>query len=152
MTDMAAPNITIIRRFEASPEAVFEAWTDPVQFGRWFGTAQTSVEDVQMDVRVDGAWSARMMLGDGTEIGWHGAFTEVDPPRRLALTISDRPGDVFDVVTVELTVRDGGTEMTFTQSGDHMAAEQYREAEHGWRSFFDDLASGLVGARGSLAT
>ena len=149
MTDMTTPNISITRRFEAPPEAVFEAWTDPGQFARWFGTSQTTVDDVSMDVRVDGAWSARMVLGDGTEIGWHGSYTEIDPPHRLVLTLSDRPGDLFDLVTVDLVERDGATVMTFTQSADHMEAQQCREAEHGWRSFFDDLAAGLVSAKES---
>jgi uncharacterized protein YndB with AHSA1/START domain len=144
MTEATTPHILITRRFDAPPKAVFQAWTEPGQFAAWFGTAETSVEDVAMDVCVGGAWSARMILGDGSEIAWHGAFTEVDPPRWLSLTITDRPGDVYDVVTVAFDERDGGTEMTFTQSGDHMAAEQYREAEHGWRAFFDDLAAGLA--------
>lgn len=144
MLEPTTPNISITRRFEGPPAAVFLAWTDPGQFAKWFGTAQTTVEDVAMDVRTGGAWSARMVLGDGTEIGWHGSYTEVDPPRRLVLSLSDRPGDAFDLVTIDLHEQDGGTEMTFTQSGDHMAAEQYGEAEHGWRAFFDDLQAGLV--------
>jgi len=150
MTESTA-NITITRRFEAPPEVVYRAWTDPRQFAQWFGTTQTTVEDESMDVVVDGAWSARMVLGDGSEIGWHGSYLELEPPRRLVLTLSDRPGDLFELVVVQLDERDGGAEMTFTQSGDHMPAEQYREAELGWRAFFDDMASALVGAGDAAA-
>lgn len=142
MTD-GAPNISITRSFDASPHEVFEAWTDPSQFGRWFGTASTKVEEVSIDLRVGGQWSARMILGDGTEIGWHGAYLEVAAPYRLVLSLSDRPGDQFERVTVDLRAVDGGTEMTFTQSGGHMPPENYAQAEEGWRSFFDDLANGL---------
>ena len=146
MTDPAtlAPSISITRHLDASPEAVFAAWTDPDQFARWFGTEHTTVDRAAMDVRVGGLWSARMVLGDGGEIGWHGRYEEVEPPLRLVFTLSDRPGDEFELVTVELVRRDGGTEMIFTQAGGHMAPEQYRQAEEGWRSFFDDLAAGLV--------
>ena len=96
-----------------------------------------------MDVRVGGEWSARMILGDGVEIGWHGSYLEVDTPNRLVLSLSDRPGDQFEHVTVVLTKVGSGTEMTFTQSGSHVPPENYARLEEGWRSFFDDLSKGL---------
>ena len=137
------PYISITRTFDASPEDVFEAWTSPAQFGRWFGTESTAVEDVNMDLRVGGDWSARMMLENGTEIGWHGSYLEVEAPVRLVLSLSDRPGDQFERVTVDLKKVLDGTEMTFTQSGGHMPPENYAQAEEGWRSFFDDLSNGF---------
>jgi uncharacterized protein YndB with AHSA1/START domain len=142
MTDLP-PRISITRTFDAPLESVFEAWTNPTEFGRWFGTESTYVEDVRMDLRVNGHWSARMILGDGTRIDWHGSYLEVQAPHRLVFSLSDRPGDQFERVTVDLKEVEGGTEMTFTQSGDNMPAENYPQAEEGWRSFFDDLAKGL---------
>lgn len=139
-------NITIVRHFPAAPDAVYRAWTDPAQFGRWFGGASTTVEDVAMDLRVGGEWRARMVLGDGAEIGWHGAYRELDPPRRLVLTLADRPGDQYELVTVELSATADGTRMVFTQRGGHMPPDQYARAEAGWRAFFDDLAAGLEAA------
>ena len=136
--------ISITRTFDAPPDAVFAAWTTPTQFGRWFGTESTKVEDVSMDVRVGGDWKARMILPDGNEIGWHGSYQEVEAPSRLVMTLSDRPGDQFELVTVELRSVGGGTEMTFTQSGGNMPPENYAQAEDGWRSFFDALATGLA--------
>ena len=142
------PYISITRTFDVPSEVVFEAWTGPAQFGRWFGTESTVVEDVSLDVRVGGEWSARMVLGDGMEIGWHGSYLEVDGPRRLVLSLSDRPGDRFERVTVDLKEVGGGTEMTFTQSGGNMPAENYAQAEEGWRAFFDDLGTGLSATGG----
>jgi uncharacterized protein YndB with AHSA1/START domain len=142
MTD-DSPYVSITRTFAASPEEVFKAWTSPAQFGAWFGTETTAVEDVRMDVRVGGKWSARMILGDGAEIGWHGSYLEVEAPNRLVLSLSDRPGDQFERVTVALTNVAGGTEMVFTQSGSHVPPENYAQLEEGWRSFFDDLSKGL---------
>ncbi len=144
MTDQA-PYILISRTFNASLEEVFEAWTNPASFGRWFGTEVTPVEDVRMDVRVGGEWSARMVLEDGMEIGWHGSYLEVDAPHRLVLSLSDRPGDQFERVTVDLKQIESGTEMTFTQTGGNMPPENYARAEEGWRSFFDDLAKDFSG-------
>ncbi len=144
MPDMI-PHISITRTFAASPEEVFGAWTNPVDFGRWFGTESTSVADVTMDLRVGGEWSARMILGDGDEISWHGSYLELAPPHRLVLSLSDRPGDLFERVTVDLKAIAEGTEMLFTQSGGNMPPENYAQAELGWRAFFDDLANGLAG-------
>ncbi|HTU36722.1 MAG TPA: SRPBCC domain-containing protein [Acidimicrobiales bacterium] len=142
MTD-DTPYVSITRTFATSPEEVWRAWTSPAQFGHWFGTAATTVDDVEMDVRVGGTWRARMILPDGAEIGWHGSYLEVDAPHRLVLSLSDRPGDQFERVTVALAKVDGGTEMTFTQSGGHVPPEQHAQLEEGWRSFFDDLAKEL---------
>jgi uncharacterized protein YndB with AHSA1/START domain len=136
--------ISITRTFDAPPDAVFAQWTTPSHFGRWFGTESTKVENVSMDVRVGGDWKARMILPDGNEIGWHGSYQEVEAPSRLVMTLSDRPGDQFELVTVELRSVGGGTEMTFTQSGGNMPPENYAQAEEGWRSFFDDLATRLA--------
>jgi uncharacterized protein YndB with AHSA1/START domain len=77
------------------------------------------------------------------EIGWHGSYQEVDAPTRLVMTLSDRPGDQFELVTVELTGVGEGTEMTFTQTGGNMPPENYAQAEEGWKTFFDDLQVGL---------
>jgi len=98
-----------------------------------------------MDLRTGGDWSARMILGNGTEIGWHGSYFEVDAPHRLVLSLSDRPGDQFERVTVDLKKVEGGTEMMFTQSGGNMPPENYAQAEEGWQSFFDDLSKSLSG-------
>ncbi len=84
-----------------------------------------------------------MILSDGMEIGWHGSYLEVDAPNRLVLSLSDRPGDQYERVTVELKAVADGTEMIFTQAGGNIPAENYARAEEGWRSFFDDLAKGL---------
>jgi uncharacterized protein YndB with AHSA1/START domain len=138
--------ITIVRRFEAPRELVFKAWTDPAQFAHWYGTADMTVEDVLMDVRPGGAWSATMLVGgDMGVIAWSGVYREVDPPSRLVLTVQDRPGPEFELCTVVLTEVDGGTEMVFTQVGGHMDAAGYAGAKAGWESFFADLA-GLVEA------
>ena len=102
-----------------------------------------SIHNVSMDLRVGGDWSARMVLGDGMEIAWHGSYLGVEAPHRLFLSLSDRPDDQFERVTVDLKEVEGGTEMTFTQSGGNVPPENYAQAEEGWRAFFDNLSDGL---------
>ncbi|HET7529467.1 MAG TPA: SRPBCC domain-containing protein, partial [Mycobacteriales bacterium] len=129
--DVALAGVTITRHFAAPPEQVFRAWTEARQFGRWFGTAATTVDDVAMDVRPGGTWAARMTLEDGSRIDWHGRYVDVLAPSLLVLTISDRPGPEYDVVTVQLAEADGGTCMMFSQIGGHQDADGYARVEHG---------------------
>jgi uncharacterized protein YndB with AHSA1/START domain len=138
---------TITRTFRAPAQAVYDAWTTPAQFAVWFGGAasEVPVETVTMDVRVGGKWTARMFAGpDRYEINWKGEFIELDPPSRLALTLSDGP-EVGEPVTVDLTEADGVTTMVMTQSGGHLTPEQYEGAKAGWQTFFDVMTELVEG-------
>jgi uncharacterized protein YndB with AHSA1/START domain len=87
------------------------------------------------------------MVFDGQEIHWKGEYLEVDEPRRLVFTVTDRPeADARELVTVELVdLGDGRTEMHFEQRGG-MTPEQYERAGEGWGGFFDRMAERLAAA------
>jgi uncharacterized protein YndB with AHSA1/START domain len=99
-----------------------------------------------MDVRPGGAWRAAMLIGpDRREVHWKGTYHEVLEPERLVLTISDRPGENRELVTVVLTdLGDGRTEMHLEQRG-FMEPEQYERTERGWGGFLDHIAQRLAG-------
>jgi uncharacterized protein YndB with AHSA1/START domain len=139
MTD----RIIITRTFDAPRELVWAAWTSPEQFAVWFGSdaVDVPVDSVHMDVRVGGAWAAEMHLPDGKVIHWAGEFTEVDPPARLGLTMTDDPSSAArEPITVTLAEVAGGTEMTMTQSGENLPPEQIEGTREGWNTFFDSMA------------
>ena len=132
--------VTITRTFAASPEEVFDAWTTPTTFAVWFGTAAITVDNVQMDVRVGGAWSATMQVPDGSFKYWAGEYTEVDRPTRLALTLTDEPSEpAGDPLTVDLVAVDGGTEMTMVQSAEGFDDAGKAAVAAGYTAFFDDM-------------
>lgn len=134
--------ITVTRTFAAPRERVFAAWTDPADFAVWFGTSQVNVpaDSVVLDVRPGGTWRAVMELPDGGTINWEGEFTEVTPPERLALTMSDQPGeDPGAPITVTFAAADGGTEMTLVQDSPEFSEEQRELTVAGYNSFFDDM-------------
>ena len=138
MTD----GLTITRTFAASRELVYAAWTRPEHFSVWFGTEAVGVplDTLSMDVRVGGLWNAVMHLPDGNTIHWHGEYTEVDPPERLAFTMSDDPThDSREPVTVVLAEVDGGTEMTLTQPRGGLTDEQLAQTVIGYDGFFDAM-------------
>jgi uncharacterized protein YndB with AHSA1/START domain len=134
---------TITRTFAAPPQLVFDAWTNPTHFAKWFGGSGVEVPDdtVSMDVRPGGTWKATMIIGNGVpDIHWYGEFVEVDPPDRLVLTLADRPGEARETVSVTFTPVDGGTEMLFRQTGGNLSAEEYARTAEGWGVFFDAMA------------
>jgi uncharacterized protein YndB with AHSA1/START domain len=144
------PGISITRVFDAPRDRVWREWTDPEAFADWYGGAQAEVpvSSVSMDVREGGAWKATMFAGpERQEINWHGEFREVAEPERLAFTVSDRPGDEFEFVTVVLTdLGDGRTEMLMEQTGGHLSPDEYQRAKQGWGAFFDRMAGRLAEA------
>ena len=140
-----ADGLRITRTFDVPPERVWEAWTDPDQFAEWWGTDAVWVptETVSLDVREGGEWRAVMHLPEqaGT-IAWVGEYTVVEPPHRLAFTLSDdEPDPRRDTVTVDLRAVDGGTEMTVSQLGGGLSSVGYDEAAAGYQGFFDTMAT-----------
>jgi uncharacterized protein YndB with AHSA1/START domain len=148
---MAEPQISITRVLAAPRERVWREWTEPERFADWFGGGDTQVPlaSVSMDVRKGGAWRATMLVGPGRrEIRWKGEYREVVAPERLVFTLSDRPDEVYALVTVVLTdLGDGRTEMRFSQRGGP-PPDQWRRSKEGWSSFFDRIEARLAAGDG----
>jgi uncharacterized protein YndB with AHSA1/START domain len=140
--------LRIVRVFDAPRELVWREWTEPERFADWFGGAEAEVpgSTVSMDVREGGAWRATMFYGPTrTEIRWRGEYREVVAPKRLVFTISDQPGEEYELIIVALTdLGDGRTEMRVEQRG-HMSAKAYERARDGWATFLDRMARRLAG-------
>ena len=141
------PDIEITRVFDASRERLWREWTEPEAFADWYGGTHGEIplDSVTMDVRPGGTWRLTMHAG-GREIQWEGEYVEVEPPERLAFTVTDNPGNPErDLCAIVLTERgDDRTEMYFTQSGGHMPPEAYERAKEGWGGFFDRMDERLT--------
>jgi uncharacterized protein YndB with AHSA1/START domain len=126
--------ITIKRVFDAPPERVWAAWTEPAQIARWWGKRgwSTPPASVTMDVRPGGTFRLNSVNDeDGREMPLDTTFTEVVEPERLS----------FGAATVTFTdLGDGRTEMTFRTEVIHPAAEG------GLASAFDRLSEHLKGS------
>lgn len=67
------------RHFNASPERVWRAWTDPQALRRWFGpTATRELLQAQVDVRVSGQYLIGFVMHDKTEHDTSGAYQYLD--------------------------------------------------------------------------
>ncbi|MBU6515987.1 MAG: SRPBCC domain-containing protein [Acidobacteriota bacterium] len=142
MTAVTPTGIEIDRVFAAPPTAVFDAWTTPQHFARWFGgkDAQVPLDSLDFVAEPGRTWTARMVLPDGHTIDWTGDFVEVTPVERLVFTITDRPAEPSRAkVVVELKAIADGTHMHFTQETPGFTPEQQQAVLAGWQSFIDEL-------------
>jgi uncharacterized protein YndB with AHSA1/START domain len=98
--------LVVTRTFDAPARVVFEAWTQPDLFKRWWGSKSMGMHllSCEMDVRVGGGY--RLVFNQGME--FFGRYLEVTPPRRLVWT-NDEGGEGGPVTTVTFEEQDGKT-------------------------------------------
>ncbi|HEY1878643.1 MAG TPA: SRPBCC domain-containing protein, partial [Caulobacteraceae bacterium] len=87
-TEAAAESrdLTIKRRIDAAPAAVWRAWTEPELLKRWFAPAPWTTPHAELDVRPGGGNLIVMRGPDGAEFPNRGVYLEVTPERRLVFT------------------------------------------------------------------
>lgn len=136
-------SLTLVRRFRASPEAVFAACTDPAKLSLWFGPADFRVTHMEAEARVGGRLFFRMRGPDGT-MAAEGTYREVDPPRRLRLTWrwtegppGSPPEDVTSLVTFDIAPDGAGSRLTLTHAG--VRDGQGKTHRQGWSEALDKL-------------
>ena len=80
------PSLTIKRRFNAPPEKVFAAWTDPEKVKRWMGPGEVKVLRAESDPRAGGRYRWLMQAPDGEEHDVSGVYREFIPNEKLVFT------------------------------------------------------------------
>lgn len=73
------------RLFDATPEQIYAAWTDPARLARWWGPAGFTNTIQTLDHRPGGDWVLVMHAPDGAEYLNHWIFQEIEPARRVTL-------------------------------------------------------------------
>ena len=98
--------LIVTRTFDAPARIVFEAWTQPDLFKRWWvpRSMGMSLLSCEMDVRVGGGY--RLVFAPGME--FFGTYIEVTPYSRLVWT-NDEGGDGGPVTTVTFEEKGGKT-------------------------------------------
>ena len=88
---------------------MFEAWTKPELFKRWWVLKSRGLTllSCELDVRVGGRY--RLVFSfQGSEMAFFGTYREVSPHSRLSWT-NDEAGDAGQVTTVTLEEKAGKT-------------------------------------------
>ncbi|MFI5337387.1 MAG: SRPBCC domain-containing protein [Opitutales bacterium] len=93
-------DFTISRVFDAPPELVWQAWTEPRHLSRWWGPREFTNPVCELELKPGGAYRLVMRAPDGTEYPLRGVMLEIDPPRRLVMTMdcSGHPESWHDLV------------------------------------------------------
>lgn len=131
--------IRLARRFDACPDAVFDAWLDKRNAPLWmFAHEPCEMVRSKLDARLGGNFNYTDRR-DGVELDHVGTFTAFDRPYRLAFTLAvpgfaSRP----DHVRIQIRGADGG--------GSHV--ELTHEMEPEWVEFFDQAESGWMKVMG----
>jgi uncharacterized protein YndB with AHSA1/START domain len=104
---------------EASPDRVFEAWTEARHMMAWWGQEdQFRTIRFESDLRVGGTWRARFRDNSGNEFGAGGEYLRVEPPTFLSFTWKPE-WNSEPPTTIELEFREdkSGTLFKFRQHG-----------------------------------
>jgi uncharacterized protein YndB with AHSA1/START domain len=133
--------VTVVRTIAAPAERLYAAWTEPEQMRRWFATV------VDADVRVGGRYRIELHEDDGSVNGFTGEYLELEPPVRLAFTLthhSQTPEDGISDERVVVTFRaidPGHTEVTLVNSwtGPEFEPSYYDDLRAGWEEWVDRL-------------
>ena len=136
------------RLFDASPEEVFDAFTDPAAHEEWYVDQPSFVVTSTVDLRPGGTWDVSFGPAGEAPFREVNVFREVDRPRRLAYTSAFvmPDGSSFDTdLVITFDARAGKTLMTIVQTG--FEREQDRDDHKGgWPRFIDRLEE-VVGRR-----
>jgi uncharacterized protein YndB with AHSA1/START domain len=118
------PLIIITREFDAPPDLVFRAFTDPELLVQWLGPRDLTMTVDRYDVRDGGRWRYLHADAQGNTFGFHGVFHGDPSPDAIVQTFEFEgvPGHVMlDTTTLE---RRGGATLVRTVSAFTSAADR----------------------------
>lgn len=151
--DAPSREVTLTRVFDAPPQLVWTAWTDPRHMAQWWGPKTFTNPVCELDLRPGGAIRIDMRAPNGIVYPMTGTFVEIVPPKRLVFTSVARGLDGnallegHNVITFENV---GGKTKVTVQSRAvglvPIAPQMLAGMEAGWTQSLEKLA-GLVEGR-----
>ena len=147
-------SLFVRRELDASPEAVWRAFTDADALAAWYHPVgfSTPRDSVVVEPEVGGRWSASVLVPmDGSRHHFFGRYRRVEAPNVLEYSMYYATGDgIADakeegpshtiVVTIERL--GNGTRCTYFEFG-LLPTGQSAQAQQGMESYFDSLSEYL---------
>jgi uncharacterized protein YndB with AHSA1/START domain len=128
--------------FNASPERVYKAWTDPNIMREFMCVSGNARVDVETDVRLGGSFRIVMVQTDGEELVARGTYRELVPNSRIVCTWSweeDDPALAREtILTLEFAPSGAQTELTLTHENFRDAQQRDNHAK-GWGAMLVEL-------------
>lgn len=144
--DLEKGAIRIEIEIEASPEAVFDALTDPKELETWWGSPETyRTQNWKNELRVGGERSCTCIWTDGQETGVRGEYRVLDRPNCIEFTWeTKRDNYARTLVRIEIRRLTKGALLVLQHSGfgsDSSACQRHGE---GWKRVFGWLEAYLT--------
>ena len=140
--------VLIVRRsIRASPERLFDAWTQPQHLKQWWGPNSVECIDAEVDLRVGGRYRIANQFPDGKILWISGEFEVIERPHRLVYTWQVGPVEAAaERVTVTFEARGEKTEVIVAH--ERIPTEAMRDMhEQGWVGCLDGLVDYFEGAQ-----
>jgi uncharacterized protein YndB with AHSA1/START domain len=104
--------LVVTRTFDAPARLVFEAWSRPELFKKWWvpKSMGMTLRSCEMDVRTGGTY--RLSFGEGMD--FFGRYIEVTPPSRIVWT-NEEGGENGSVTTVTIEDQGGQTLLVMSE-------------------------------------
>jgi uncharacterized protein YndB with AHSA1/START domain len=150
-TAIPARELVIKRTLKASPERVFDAFSDPQQLTQWWWPKGFSCPAAEVDFRIGGSYKLAMewpeAIPGSDQFAHHmaGEYYEIERPSRLLMSgraVNDEQGELFaTLIEVTFEERNGETDVTIRQSyfEPMPPASALGGAEQGWNEQLDKL-------------
>jgi uncharacterized protein YndB with AHSA1/START domain len=129
---------------KAEPDAVFDAWLDPVRAGRFLAAGDATASDVDLEPHEGGEFRI-VMKGENQRYEHYGRYVLIDRPRRLVFTwVSPGTDWRLSLVTVVFTPVQDGVRIDLEHEG-LPDADRTEQHQRGWGTILKKLAE-LAGA------
>ena len=111
--------VTLERTYDASPDKVWQAWTDPKKIKQWWGPNNVTIPECEIGLRVGGKFYIVMEAGEamgqykGIKWPMEAEFAVVEPNSRLFYNAQAWTEGAKETTTIDQT-----TELTLTGERD----------------------------------
>ena len=139
----------IERSYDASPQRVFAAWSDPKAKAQWFvGPDEWQSSDHDLDFRVGGLEHVSGGSPDGgPTFSYDARYQDIVADERIVTTYEMHMDDVrisVSVATVEFRPECAGTRLVLTEQGAFLDGHDTpAQREHGTRELLENLGKAL---------
>ncbi len=135
-------SLRIVRTFGASPEMVYQAWTDPKVVKEWFSPTTVSTPVAEIDLKKGGKYRVGMKSPDGELYVATGVYEEIVPNEKLVFTWrweGDTPSPET-LVTIVFKKSGPGAELIFTHEN-FETEELAKDHQDGWEGALSKLST-----------
>jgi len=135
-------SLSLERIIPATPEALFELWTDPAELVRWWAPDGYECLVDALDTRPGGRWRTSLRKAGSKPLSISGVYRAIEPARHLRFTWAWEGDDGVrgheTEVCVTFNAVPGGTRLTLIQQTFESKPVRDRHS-FGWSACFDRI-------------